>query len=86
MTLLGDFKLEVPYSLFCVPSPIQDRGPHGVGKLSQGNRMQVVSASITILIFPRFEQARHEAVLFYKCLYKQMAGKHSVVTGREDKA
>lgn len=32
------------------------------------------------------EQARHGAVLFHKRLYKQMSGKHSVVTGKDDKA
>lgn len=31
------------------------------------------------------EQARQEAMLFYKCLYKQMAGEQSAVTGRDDK-
>lgn len=42
--------------------------------------------SVTVSIFPRLWASQACGCVFYECLYKQMAGEHSAVTGRGDKA
>lgn len=58
----------------------------GVDILCWGSGKQVVLASVTVSIFPRLRASQACGCMFYECLYKHMAGEHSVVTGRGDKA